>query len=108
MLCVALFSERSLLESYLFRNEVKMAPDVGLVFGGSGKLLLTQLLGVLVIVAWTAAVTGTLMNLLRVCSCMHTALNNVNLRPHRPPCVGGEACIRTHCVIQAAQRVKEP
>ena len=67
MLCVALFSERSLLESYLFRNEVKTAPDIGLVFGGSGKLLASQLVGILMIIAWSGLVTGALMFSLKVC-----------------------------------------
>lgn len=66
MLCVALFSERSLMEAYLFQGGDREVPDVGLVFGGSGKLLAVQLLGLVVIIAWTALVTGALMMLMKV------------------------------------------
>jgi ammonia channel protein AmtB len=66
LICVALFSERSLLQSYLFQNDSQQPPDVGLVFGGSGKLLGAQLLAGIVILAWSAVATATIVLLLKV------------------------------------------
>lgn len=67
MLCIAFFSERSLLENYLYKGDLTLrVPDVGLIFGGTGRLLASQVVGVFAIIAWSALVTASLMLLLKV------------------------------------------
>lgn len=54
LLAVGLFARREPLEDFFQRG----AADVGVVYGGSGRLLGAQILALLVLTAWSAATSG--------------------------------------------------